>query len=123
MKINTKFAYYCIERWCEHNLEHNGYPSRSPILKFGEASAHLSMSTIPTGVESKCREEELATAVFGMMKQKGGATAGRVDVLKLIIGTRREDETLQQTCERYGIALRRYSRALDDFTRMLNKII
>ena len=120
MRVNTKFAYYCIERWCEHNLEHNGFPSRSPILKFGEESAHISASSIPTGVESKCREEEYAMLVFGLMKAKGGVTAGRVDVLKLIIGRRREDETLQEVCERYSVSLRSYSRALDEFTIILN---
>ena len=118
------YAYYCLEKWVIWNSEHNGYPARSPILKFGEAIAYPTQSSIPTGVEPFDRDVERANAILAMMNCSSGKSAERAHLLKVVTARRKENESIKTAIDRLGIKIseRAYYDAIEEFDIRLETI-
>lgn len=118
------YANHCLEQWAIWSTEHNGFPSRSPILKFGENPAHIAESSIPTGVEPFNRDVERANLILAMMNDSCNKSAERAHLLKLVAVHREMDESLDEVLGRIGVKERRsYYTALDEFTVRLESIV
>ena len=119
------YAYHCLEKWVIWDSEHNGYPARSPILKFGEAIAFPTESSIPTGVEPFDRDVERANTVLAMMNCSSGKSVERAHLLKIITAARVEDETVGDVIKKLNLNIdnRRHSEALEEFAIRLDTLI
>lgn len=118
------YANHCLEKWVIWNTEHNGFPSRSPILKLGEMAAFSSASSIPTGVETNDRDVERANTVLSMMSGSSNKSAERAHLLKVVGVNRQENESVYSTMQRVGITTseRSYYDALEEFDIRLETI-
>lgn len=118
------YAYHCLEKWVIWNSEHNGYPARSPILKFGEAIAYPTNSSIPTGVEPFDRDVERANTVLAMMGCSRGKSVERAHLLKVVTARRKENESIKAAIDRLGIKIseRAYYDAIEEFDIRLETI-
>lgn len=119
------YANYCLEKWVLWNTEHNGFPSRSPILKFGENPAHIAASSIPTGVEPNNREVEYANFVLAVMNGGDGKSPQRAHILKVVVINRSNGETIKELIKRLdmGISERQYYDALEEFAMRLDTVL
>lgn len=119
------YAYHCLEKWVIWNSEHNGYPARSPILKFGEAMAFPTESSIPTGVEPFDRDVERANTVLAMMNCSSGKSAERAHLLKVVTAGRKEGESIQSAIDNLGINIdkRAFHDAIEEFDIRLETLI
>ena len=119
------YANHCLEKWVIWNTEHNGFPSRSPILKLGELAAFSSASSIPTGVESNDRDVERANTILAMMNNSSGKSAERAHLLKVVTAGRKEDESVHAAMTRLNIRVDRkvYYDALEEFDIRLETIM
>lgn len=119
------YAYHCLEKWAIWNSEHNGYPARSPILKFGEAIAFPTESSIPAGVEPFDRDVERANTVLAMMSCSSRKSVERAHLLKIITAARVEDETVGDVIKKLNLNIdnRRHSEALEEFAIRLDTLI
>lgn len=124
-KRDYSYANYCLEQWVIWNAEHNGFPSRSPILKFGENPAHIAASSIPTGVEPNNRDVERANFVLATMNGSDGRSPQRAHILKVVVSNRSNNETIKELIERLeiGVTERQYYDALEEFTMRLDTIL
>lgn len=111
------YAYYCLEKWVLWNTEHNGFPTRSPILKLGEMAAFSSASSIPTGVESNDRDVERANTILAMMNNSSGKSAERAHLLKVVTAGREGDESVMAAISRLELKVseRAYYDAIEEF--------
>ena len=119
------YANHCLDVWAIWKLDHNGFPSRSPILKFGENPAHIAQSSIPTGVEPKGLDIERANRVLGIMNISCEKSAMRAWLLKEVAVKRVDDEEIESVLERLEIKFsrRQYFEALEEFTIRLESIV
>ena len=119
------YAYHCLEKWVIWDSEHNGYPARSPILKFGEAMAFPTESSIPTGVEPFDRDVERANTILAMMNCSSGKSAERARLLKVVTAIRKENESIQVVLDRIDdkINKRDYYEAIEEFDIRLEMLL
>lgn len=117
------YANHCLEQWAIWSTEHNGFPSRSPILKFGENPAHIAESSIPTGVEPFNRDVERANLILAMMNDSCNKSAERAHLLKVVTVSQGASDTVVSILEKLKVSRDAYYDALEEFTVRLESII
>lgn len=119
------YARYCLLKWAEWVNDTNGYPERSNIARFQEIPAHRAESSLPSGIEPRNRETEIAIRILNMMLQSSAKSKKNADILKQVNANREQSETIEETIGRIGIKCSNwsYSEALGEFTIRLETIL
>ena len=78
------YAKYCLQKWAEWANDTNGYPSRSNIAKFQEIPAYRAESSLPSGIEPRDRETEIAILILNMMSNSCPQSQKSADIIKRV---------------------------------------
>lgn len=119
------YAKYCLQKWAEWANDVNGYPSRSNIAKFQEIPAHRAESSLPSGIEPKNREAEIAILILNMMGDSCPQSQKSADIIKRVNRGMSDGESVKEAIERLGIQCNQvdYSNAVREFTVRLETLL
>ena len=118
------YALYCIEQWILWRYDASGgYAKSSPIVNIDRPRAFNDGQALPRGVIPANREAELANTTLTIMRGSRASVRESAEVLKLVVGSRQNNASIEATCRHLGVNSRKYFEAIKEFTIMLEAVI